>query len=266
MSPRESPSLAEELALDEIADCVFTGGSGREGGRIFGGLLVGQALGAAQLTVPDERLAHSLHASFVRPGRTGQPLRYEVERTHDGTSFATRRVVARQAHGIVLVMTADFQDDESGPEYELEARSSAPKPYDLDIGRYDSALVESRDVPPDWQGRHPHARAAWFRLRAPLPADDALHQQALAYVSDHGPTRAAREPHVAHLDVERRVSVSLDHAFWFHRRASIDQWLLYELVPVVSTGARGLAIGDIRTPDGTLLATVAQEVLLRIPS
>ena len=187
---------------------------------MFGGLLIGQALRAAQLTVPDDRPAHSLHLSFAVAGTGGEAIRYEVERTRDGSSFATRRVVARQARGIVAVLTADFHDDEPGVEYETPATPGIPGPEGLPVGRYDNPYIESRDVPVLDGDRLPHTRRAWFRPTAPVPDDPLLHLQALAYLSDHGPTRAAREPHAGLADDARRMSVSLDHSVWFHRRST----------------------------------------------
>jgi acyl-CoA thioesterase-2 len=139
-----------------------------------------------------------------------------------------------------------------------------PGPEGLAPGRYDNPVVESRDVPPGTGADQPRfARRAWFRVRQPLPPDPAVHQHALAYLSDHGPTRAAREPH-AHLgDDARRQSVSLDHSVWFHRPVDTNAWLLSELVPMSTGRGRGLAIGTLRSMDGTLVATVAQEVLVR---
>ena len=211
----------------------------------------------------DDRPAHSLHLSFAVAGTGGEAIRYEVERTRDGSSFATRRVVARQARGIVAVLTADFHGDEPGVEYETPATPGIPGPDGLPVGRYDNPFIESRDVPVLEGDRLPHARRAWFRPTATVPDDPLLHLQALAYLSDHGPTRAAREPHAGLADDARRMSVSLDHSVWFHRPVDVNQWLLSELVPVATGRGRGLSLGTIRTADGTLLATVAQEVLLR---
>jgi acyl-CoA thioesterase-2 len=259
-------SLAERLALDHVGDDVFVGHNVGGDSHVFGGLLVAQALRAAHLTVASGRRPHSLHASFVVAGKGREPIRYEVERTRNGRSFTTRRVVARQTRGVVLVLTTDFHSDEPGPEYEVEPASPIPGPDGLPVGRYDSPWFESRDVPVDAAPAvPPHARRAWFRPRVPLPDDEALHQHALAYLTDHGPTRAVREPHADHAGVEQRMSVSLDHAVWLHRAGRVDGWLLYELLPIATAGGRGLAVGTIRTPDGVLLATVAQEALLRLP-
>ena len=123
-----------------------------------------------------------------------------------------------------------------------------PGPDGLDRGRYDNPYIESRDVPALDDDPVPFARRAWFRPTAPVPDDPLLHLQVLAYLSDHGPTRAAREPHAHLADDARRMSVSLDHSVWFHRPIDVNQWLLSELVPVATGRGRGLSIGTLRTP------------------
>lgn len=241
---------------------AFVGAQPTDPRHVFGGLLIGQALRAAQSTVAPTRPAHSLHASFVVAGTGGEHVRYEVERTRDGASFGTRRVVASQQRGVVLVLTADFHDDEPGFDYEVAPAPDVPGPDGLEVGRYDSPWFEARDVPvePDAPS---HARRAWFRPRVTVPDDPLLHLQALAYMSDHGPTRAARQPHAGLDGDANRMSVSLDHSVWFHRPVDVNQWLLSELVPVATGRGRGLSMGAIRSSDGSLVATVAQEVLLR---
>lgn len=257
-------SMVDRLALEPLAEDVFVSRHPTDRGHVFGGLLIAQAVRAAQLTVDHQRPVHAAHASFVVAGAGGQPVRYEVERVRDGSSFATRRVTARQDHGVVLVMNADFHRDEDGPEYEAPPTPGVPGPDALGRGRYDSQWFEARDVPSGAGSvRLPHARRAWYRPTAAVPDDPLLHLQCLAYLSDHGPTRAAREPHAALGDDARRMSVSLDHSVWFHRPADVNGWLLSELVPVATGRGRGLSLGTIRDRGGTLLATVAQEVLLR---
>jgi acyl-CoA thioesterase II len=255
--------MPERLALDEVAPDTFQTRDTPAPGHVFGGLLIGQALRAAQLSVGDDKPAHSLHLSFALAGKGGEPIRYEVERTRDGASFATRRVVARQSRGIVIVLTADFHGDEPGAEYQTPATPGVPGPDGLPRGRYDNPYIESRDVPVVPDDPVAHARRAWFHPTAPVPPDPLLHLQTLAYLSDHGPTRAARQPHGHLSDDARRMSVSLDHSVWFHRPVDVNQWLLSELVPVATGRGRGLSLGTLRTVDGTLVATVAQEVLLR---
>lgn len=265
MSADSTVTMAQRLALEELVPGVFVTAEPPSPGHVFGGLVVAQSLRAAQLTVPGGKPAHSLHLSFAVAGRGGEPIQYDVERTRDGSSFATRRVVARQPHGVVAVLTAGFHRDERGVDYQTPAAPGIPGPDGLPAGRYDNPYIESRDVPitdevPD---RVPHARRAWYRPKAPLPDDALLHLQTLAYLSDHGPTRAARQPHAHLADDARRMSVSLDHSVWFHHPVDVNQWLLSELVPLATGRGRGLALGTIRTADGTLIATVAQEVLLR---
>jgi acyl-CoA thioesterase II len=255
--------MLERLALDEVARDVFTTHDTPAAGHVFGGLLIAQSLRAGQVTVGDDKPVHSLHLSFAVAGSGGEAIRYEVERTRDGASFATRRVVARQSRGVVAVLMADFHADEPGVEYQTPPTPGIPGPDGLDPGRYDNAHIESRDVPVDADDALPHARRAWFRPVAPVPHDPLLHLQTLAYLSDFGMTRAAREPHAHLADDTRRMSVSLDHSVWFHRPVDVNQWVLSELVPVATGRGRGLALGTLRTVDGTLVATVAQEVLLR---
>lgn len=258
-------SMLERLALEPLAADVFMSRQPADRGHVYGGLIIGQAVRAAQSTVDRSRPVHALHASFVAAGTGGETVRYEVERTRDGASFATRRIVARQQNGVILVMNADFHHDEDGPEYQTPPTPGIPGPDGLDRGRYDSRWFEARDVPAGAvSGRLPHGRRSWYRPKSDVPADPLLHLQCLAYLSDHGPTRAAREPHAALGDDAKRMSVSLDHSVWFHRPVDVNGWLLFELIPVATGRGRGLSLGTIRDPGGRLVATVAQEVLLRM--
>lgn len=253
-------SIAERLALDAAGDDTFASREPPDAHHVFGGLVVAQALGAAWMT-DRGRAPCSLHASFVVAGTGGERIRYEVERTRDGSSFSTRRVVARQDKGVILVLTADLHADEPGLEYEAPATPNVPGPDELGPGRYRSMMFDSRDVPPT--GEVPHARRAWFRSAAPVGEDPSVHLLALAMLTDFGPTRAAREPHAGLADDARRQSASLDHSVWFHRPARVDRWLLSELVPISTGRGRGLAMGTVRDEHGTLVASFAQEVLLR---
>lgn len=255
--------MADRLALAEAGADVYTSRSPTDRRHVFGGLLIGQALRAAQLTV-DGRTVHSLHASFVVAGAGDQHVHYAVERTREGASFATRRVVATQDHGTVLVLTADFHADEPGPDYSASGPTNVPAPDGLPLGRYATRWFESRDVPAgSVAGVADHARLAWFRPTAAVPDDPDLHLQSLAYLTDHGATRAAREPHAQLADDTKRMSVSLDHAVWFHAPADVNGWLLSEVHPVATGRGRGLSLGQVRTAAGELVATFAQEVLLR---
>ncbi len=256
--------MAERLALAPRPDGELASRDPSDARHVYGGWLIAQALRAAASTVPADRHAIALHASFVVAGTPEEHVRYSVERTRDGASFTTRRVTASQAAGTVLVLTADFQRDEPGADYELPVVAGIPGPEGLATGRYDNPLLESRDVPVDAvSGGLPHTRRAWFRVRSPLPDEPGLHLQTVAYLSDFGATRAVREPHAHLADDASRISVSLDHSVWFHRPVDASGWLLSEMTPIASGHGRGLAIGSIRTEDGVLVATIAQEALLR---
>jgi len=254
------------MFLEPGPDGGFTAQAHPNERRVFGRLLMGRALCAAASTVDGDRPAHSLHANFLEAGDGRQPVHFDVEGTRDGASFSSRRVVATQEGRPLLIAVATFHVPELGPVYEAAPPDNAPGPDGLPVGRYDTPWFESRDVPvEDAPPQPPHARRAWFRPRRPLADDPALHAQALIYVSDHGATRALRQPHAAHPGVERRVSVSLDHTVWVHQPVRVDQWLLSEFHPVATGGGRGLALGSVRTADGQLVASVAQEALLRLP-
>lgn len=257
-------TMAERLALDPSGTDQLTSRDPADSRHVYGGWLIAQALRAAASTVAADRHAIAVHASFVVAGTPEEHVRYAVERTRDGASFTTRRVTASQDAGTVLVLTADFQRDEPGADYELPVVPGIPGPDGLGVGRYDNPLLESRDVPVDAvTGGLPHTRRAWFRVREPLVGEADLHLQTVAYLSDFGATRAVREPHVHLADDARRISVSLDHSIWFHRPVDASGWLLSEMTPIASGHGRGLAIGSVRTAEGRLVATIAQEALLR---
>ena len=256
--------LHERLALAALDGDRFEGAPEPGRRHVFGGLVVAQALAAACRTVGDHRHVHSLHASFVRTGRFDEPLVHHVERTRDGASFATRRVVVRQPSADpVLVLTASFHDDEDGDEYQPPVDlAGLPRPEDLPPGRYDGDVVDCRDVPP--VGGPPYERRMWFRVRGDLGDAPLIHVLALAYASDNGPTRAAREPQ-AHLpDRASQQSLSLDHAVWFLRPARADRWLLSTLRAVSTGRSRGLVHGTVHTADGVLVAALTQEALQRL--
>lgn len=266
--PEPGLSVADQLALErrgQPGQAIFTSVATTDMPRMFGGALLGQALRAAQATVDPARSAHTIQAVFVEAADGRRPVRYEVDVTRDGSSFSTRRVTATQDGSVALTLTAGFHADEPGPTYELDPSVPAPPPDGLAPGRYSSPWFDSRDVPRTEGLRSPHGRRTWFRSRRRLPDDLSLHAAALAYLSDYGHTRAVRTPHRDHPGLEQRRSVSLDHAMWMHRPARVDSWLLSELMPVFTGSGRGLALGTIRTPDGQLVATVAQQTLFRVP-
>ena len=265
--PSETAALSVEVELHTVCevDGSFTGISTAGMPHIFGGMLIGQSLAIAQGSVERSRLPHSLHASFIDAGDGREPIRYALEETRSGGSFSSRRVLATQASGVIFSLTASFQDDEDGPEYAVDQLADVVGPDGLRYGRYSTRWFESRDIPVAADSSPRHTRRAWFRARLPLGDSPALQAQGLAYMSDHGATRAVRQPHAEHPGLDRRRSLSLDHSVWFHTRPNVNDWILSEIHPVFTGGGRGLAIGSLRARDGTLLASIAQETLFRVP-
>ena len=259
---RTARSLEERLDLHPVGDLEWVNVPDARERHVFGGLLAGQALRAAALTVDPRWPAQSIHGTFLEAGDGRQPIRYHVAETRTGSSFATRTVSCTQHDRQLFSATASFHAPEDCPEYQLPMPDVGAPPESFPSGRYDSPWFDSRDVPVEPGSL---ARRAWFRARLAMPDDPRLHAHAVTYLSDYGPTRSVRQPHADHPGVEQRMSVSLDHTVWLHRPGRVDRWTLFELV-VRSTGAgRGLTVGTIWSEDGTMLASVAQEALLRLP-
>jgi acyl-CoA thioesterase-2 len=233
--------------------------------RTFGGQVVAQALRAACLTIDRSRYVHSLHCYFIRPSRPEEPLRFEVTRTRDGRAFSTRYVTARQEGKPIFEMIASFHDPEPGEDWQAAAPPSVPPPEDLLPVQFSRLFgndqpVEIRPVAKPGSDSFPISHPFWVRVTMPIGTEPAVHACLLTYLSDLAVVRAARAPGSA---ARHDLRVSLDHSIWFHRPPRVDQWLLYSMDPVAHVGTRGLAQGSIRTVDGRLVASVAQEVLLR---
>lgn len=276
--------LLELLRLERIEQNLFRGQSQDLGwGAVFGGQVLGQALSAAAQTVPADRGVHSLQASFLRQGDARRPIVYEVDPIRDGASFTTRRVVAVQGGLPIFALSASFQVDEAGFEHgtgmpdvpgpeglpselELAHRAADRIPEPLRAMALADRPIEIRPV------QHvnllaprpaPPRRQLWYRANAPLPDDPAVHRYLLAYASDFNFLITAMLPHgVSWLTPGMQVA-SLDHAMWFHRPFRFDDWLLYDVESPFAGGARGLVTGRFYTRDGTLVASVAQEGLMR---
>jgi len=286
--PEEAQRLVDQLAalmrLDALGPDLFRAQSLDIGTpNVFGGQVLGQALVAASNTVEADRPVHSMHAYFLLPGAHA-PIDYEVHRARDGRSFTTRHVVARQDGREIFEMTASFQTVDQGIEHQLPM-PAAPAPEglrsELSIRQALSARlperargkwleshgIEFRDVEP-LDPIHPEKRPAqtalWMRAVAPLPNDANVHRALLAYASDHGLLRAAMLPHGLSFMRGNVRAASLDHAMWFHRDFRMDDWLLYAIDSPSASGARGLCRGSIFRRDGTLVASTAQEGMLRV--
>jgi acyl-CoA thioesterase-2 len=272
------------LSLEVIDDDLFRGASHDIGSsRVFGGQIVGQALAAAQKTVVDGQRPHSLHAYFLRAGDVGRPVVYQVERTRDGSSYANRRVVALQRGRPILNLAASFHFDEVGSEHQVDM-PTVPGPEGLpDTFELHQSIA---DRVPDKMQRllahrrpfefrpveipkfiDPSARVArkhlWMRAWHELPDDPTLHQSLLAYVSDYELLGTATLPHPLDF-IQRTVQLaSLDHALWFHRPFRVDEWLLYACDSPTSGSGRGFSRGQIFDQAGRLVASVAQEGVMR---
>jgi acyl-CoA thioesterase II len=230
---------------------------------LYGGQIVAQALRSAELTIKPGYTPHSLHAYFVRVGDAEEPVRFEVERLRDGRSFVARQVVARQSTGAILNMSASFQA-KGDPTMDIQvARPPAVGgPEDAAESSW-SPLFEMRVV----QGGEDLQRwCSWVKWASDLGDQQAMHAAALAYASDSGPAWAAERLLAAKgSPAARWRPVSLDHAIWFHRPFRCDEWLLFEASTGSLHDSRGLTEGRIFSREGTLVASVAQEVLLRRP-
>jgi acyl-CoA thioesterase-2 len=276
-------TLLSILDLEPLEHNLFRGRSPQVGWqRVFGGQVIGQALVAAARTV-EGRAAHSLHAYFMRPGDPSVPIIYEVDRIRDGKSFATRRVVAIQHGEAIFSMSASFQVEESGFDHQLPM-PSVPPPEDLPSESDLKALfVESAPEPVRryWERERPlelrpvdlrhylsreplePVQQVWIRATGRLPDDPDIHRSVLAYASDMTLLDTALFAHGRNIFDRDLQVASLDHALWFHRPFRIDEWLLYNEDSPSASGARGFSRGSLFSRDGRLIASVAQEGLIR---
>jgi acyl-CoA thioesterase-2 len=276
--------LLQLLRLERIEDNIFRGESRDIGSaQVFGGQVVGQALSAAHHTV-DGRVAHSLHAYFLRRGDVNAPIIYEVDRSRDGGSFSVRRVVAIQHGRPIFNLAASFQAPEKGLEHQApmpdvtgpdglhDATDVAPEILERLPAKMRRYLIaprpfEFRPVRPmnfTRVEKLPPVKYVWIRAVDRLPDDNSLHQSLLAYVSDYELLGTCTLPHGLAFGDGNVQMASLDHALWFHRHFRVDDWLLYSFESPNASGARGLAHGRLFTRDGTLVASVAQEGLIRV--
>ena len=258
---------------------IFTGQSqSMPTGRIYGGQVLGQSLLASERTLPSDRPVHSMHGYFLRPGDSAQGVTITVDRIHDGRSFSTRRAQAYQNGVPIFSMIASFQDEAPGLEHAEPMPTDIPAPEDLvsddDLSRDKTQWFRSRPadvrhvespiyLTADGELR-PH-QAVWMRLRSTIPDDARMHRAALAYLSDMTIQESVLRAHgVTWLTPGLKVA-SLDHAMWWHRPARVDEWMLYVQKSPNARGGRGLANGRIYTREGVLAASVAQEIMIRVP-
>jgi acyl-CoA thioesterase II len=273
--------LIELLDIEPIEVNIFRGVSPKEDRqRVFGGQVAGQALVAAARTVDDERKVHSLHGYFLRPGDPSIPILYEVDRIRDGRTFTTRRIVAIQHGKAIFNMSASFQMPEEGFEHAFPMPDVAPPDGLPDrrerMARFADRLgslldrpqaIDTRVVDWDFDDRAeslPPYQNVWMRADGRLPDDPLLHTIVLTYASDMTLLDTTLLPHGGSWFDPTLFMASLDHAMWFHRPFRADQWLLYSQDTPAATSGRGLARGLVFTQEGTLVASVVQEGLIRV--
>jgi len=274
--------LLQLLELEPLEENLFRGESRDIGApQVFGGQVLGQALTAAAATV-EARVVHSLHAYFLRRGDFNAPIVYQVDRSLDGHSFSNRRVVAIQHGEQIFNMTASFQVAESGYDHQLDM-PRVPPPESLPDPAPPAALLEKlpekvrrffgqarpfefrlvqavdylnpRPAPP--------SRQIWVRAVGPLGEGEMLHRRLLAYVSDFFLLDTATLPHGTSFLKSSLIMATIDHAMWFHRPLRVDEWLLCAMESPSASGARGFARASIFARDGRLVASAAQEGLMR---
>ncbi|HZV17905.1 MAG TPA: acyl-CoA thioesterase II [Sphingobium sp.] len=275
------------LDVEPAATDSFIGHRRPDGvGRVFGGQVVGQALMAAAKTVAEDRPVHSLHCYFLRPGSEDHPIAFEVAADMDGRAFSNRRVIARQQEKVIFSMAASFHRDERGPAHAAAMPEVPPPDALLDLRALIRAYplapgpalrrlatrpspIEIRPIGPIQQGRiaeerSPHA-ACWMRIGAgPLGVGQPMQRAVLAFVSDLLLLSTAYRPHALQIGGPGVVSASIDHSLWFHGDVECGEWLLYATESPFAGGGRGFAHGHFFDPAGRLIASVAQEGLMRL--
>ena len=282
---RQLADLRQQFELERLEVNLFRGQSRDTGSpQVFGGQVLGQALKAASATIDDGRVVHSLHAYFLRRGDFTKPIVYSVDRSRDGGSFSVRRVVAIQDGEQIFICSASFQTPESGLDYQASAPQVPPpeelKPFHKPSGAELDKLPEKLrrwlqiERPFDFRPVQPYnplapqatapVRQIWMRAVDKLPDDDVLHRCLLAYISDYWLLDTSTMPHGSSFLRGNLIMASIDHAIWFHRPVRVDEWLLYSLDSPSSSGARGFARGSLYSRDGTLVASTAQEGLIRL--
>ncbi|NEM91672.1 acyl-CoA thioesterase [Galbitalea soli] len=287
-----SDPLSALLAALDLTDTgarttedIFTGPSQwQPQGRVFGGQVLAQSLIAAMRTVDAERIVHSMHGYFLRPGDMAEGITFSVDRIHDGRSFSTRRTQAYQKGLPILSMIASFQTPDEGLDHQAAMPADIPDPESLPslaesldgvdhpVARYwaTERPFDMRHVPsPIYfavEGERTAHQAVWMRAVGPLPDDPNLHRAAMAYASDYSILESAMRAHGVAWATRGLRAASLDHAMWWHRFGRVDEWFLYVQESPNAVGGRGLSTGRMFSREGLLLASVAQEGMIRVPA
>tara|TARA_B100000787_G_scaffold153966_1_gene128500 strand:- start:28230 stop:29099 length:870 start_codon:yes stop_codon:yes gene_type:complete len=278
--------LIHNITLDKKDSHTYSGISETIGSsRVFGGQVLAQALHAAYNTIPKDRFVHSLHSYFLLPGDLTIPITYKVTEMRNGGSFSTRRVTALQNENTIFILAASFHKKEDGYEHQEAIKTSIKQPEQLlswsDLLNQYGDFIPSkmkdflsierpidfkpvRIANPKEQKDLPAVEDIWFKLKGNVTnLELALKHQILTYISDYNILNAALNPNASKANIGNTQMASLDHSMWFFREFDFDDWMLFSSVSPSTSGARGLATGNIFTRDGRLIATVAQEGLLR---
>lgn len=273
--------LLDVLSPESVGDDRFIGANMHpQAFRVYGGQVLAQCVSAAVQTVPEERVVHSQHAYFLRPGKPAEPIEFFVERARDGYSFSSRRVVASQGGKTILVSSLSFQAPSRGDDYQPPVPEAPPpeslpseRELSLEAGNLDESFMittgEDLDIrvvdPVDWANPVPRepVMQVWMKTTGPLPDARGLHEAVLAYLSDAFLIDVCLIVHGRHFDGSGFQVASLDHALWFHEPFRADDWLLHIVEAERIGGGRGLARGSFYTRDGRLVATTMQQGLMR---
>lgn len=278
--------LIDIITLEEIDHCLYKGSNYKTPWkRIFGGQVLGQALHAAYQTVPEDRIAHSLHGYFILAGDTEKPVIYQVETIRDGGSFTTRRVNAIQNGKSIFVMAASFQLKQEGMNHQIDypeiegpenfmtdieqaetIKEIAPNIYKKVMARYQNALefrpAEKYAFENALKGEA--TRKVWMKATEKKKLSLPMQHQLLAYASDYDLLLTSVYPHQTEVNVNKLFIASLDHAMWFHRDFDFTDWLLYDINSPSASNSRGMGYGSIFDKNGRLVSTVMQEGLIRV--
>lgn len=283
---KNSKELIDLLNLEKINDSVFKGFSVTIGSpSVFGGQVLAQALHAATNTVVENRFVHSLHSYFLEAGKLDEPIYYHVENLRNGGSFSTRRVTAKQGETVIFIMAASFHREEKGFEHQIETPTNLAAPEDLlsweDMAeKFGDFIPDSTksfltlDRPISFKPIYPRnplqpknlppTDFVWFKLKGEIPSmNKQLKQQILTYISDYNVLNSAFNPNAKNYSFRNTRTASLDHSMWFYRDFDFDDWMLFSAESPSAYGARGFVRGNIFTRQGTLIASFAQEGLMR---
>ena len=265
------------IAPRQVGNLEFLGESLQPQQRVFGGQVVAQALMAANLTVTTDMTAHSLHAYFLRAGDPTTPIKFEIDPIRDGRSFAARRIVARQHGDAIFNATISYHKQETGISHSFEMPDENPPKLDAEdsstfrgftrkLGEPNLMTlfqIERQRVTKYHPAIQPPLSRSWFRAIGPLQNDTVTHQAALAMISDFSLLSAVFYPHSFENSIHNFMAASLDHSIWFHEMGKMDEWVLYDCDSPRSGGGRGFSRGAIWDRSGVLLASTAQESLIR---